>query len=90
MVGAGSYCITLRHGELTSMYGNPSTLCCKDSAKPCTSLYFLSYSESKWYLQLLPLLLLPGTHYVSGQDIGVTFVKRGSISNLHIGTSLEV
>ena len=26
----------LRHVEITSMYGNTSTQCCKDSAKPCT------------------------------------------------------
>ena len=47
MFGAGSYCITtnhiisihmLRHGEVTSIYGNTSTLCCKDSAKPCITL----------------------------------------------------
>ena len=25
----------LRHVEITSMYGNTSTQCCKDSAKPC-------------------------------------------------------
>ena len=26
----------LRHVEIISMYGNTSTQCCKDSAKPCT------------------------------------------------------
>ena len=25
----------LRHVEITSMYGNTFTQCCKDSAKPC-------------------------------------------------------
>ena len=40
--GGGAWCYkmtTLRHVEITSMYGNTSTQCCKDSAKPYTGSF---------------------------------------------------
>ena len=40
----------LRHVEITSMYGNTSTQCCKDSAKPCTVVPLLR--DHPWFTQM--------------------------------------